>query len=193
MKQFTCVLLLALFCTACFKDNVDEYEQLELPAKTQSGLHTFGFLLNDEVWVNFGERCTIVPSQCRENLEGIYFESDGDIQIRADRVLRDNNQFVSNASIDINLKTAFRGVGSYSAALNDLNTVSYNITVDSSYILPENNPNFIINITRLDLDAKILSGEFSGTLFFRDDLSNQSTSATDSIRIENGRFDILLK
>lgn len=193
MKQFTSILLLALFCTACFKDNADEYQQLELPAKTQSGLHTFGFLLNDKVWVNFGQRCTIVPSQCRENLSGIFYESDGDIQIRADRVLRDNNQFVSNASIDINLKTDFRGEGTYGTVLNDRITASYLISVDSSYILPENNPNFIVNITRLDLDAKILSGEFSGTLFFRDDLSNQSTSATDSIRIENGRFDILLK
>lgn len=193
MKQFTSFLFLVLFCTACDKDNLADYENLELPEITQSGQHTFGFTLDDQLWVNFGQKCTVVPSQCRENLEGTFFDSDGDVKIRADRVLRDNNQFVSSATIDINLKTDFRGVGSYSAALNDLSTVSYMTSIDSSYILPENNPNFVVTITRLDLDARILSGEFSGTLFFRDDLSNQSTSLTDSIRIENGRFDIRLK
>jgi hypothetical protein len=193
MKQLTSILFLMLFCTACTKDNLDEYENLELPEITQSGQHTFGFLLNDDVWVNFGERCSVVPAQCRENLKGFFFESDGDIQISADRVLRDNNQFVSSTSLIIYLKTDFRGLGSYSTALGDLLNVNYLVTEDSIYILPENNPNFVVNITRLDLDAKILSGEFSGTLFHRDNLSNQSTSPTDSIRIEDGRFDIRLK
>lgn len=193
MKQLTGFLLLALICTACYKDNLDEYENLELPEITQSGQHTFGFQLNDEVWVNFGQKCTVVPSQCRENLTGIFYESDGDLNISADRVLRDNNQFVSSTTLIINLKTDFRGVGSYSAALDDLHNVNYLITADSSYMLPENNPNFVVNITRLDLNAKILSGEFSGTLFLRNDVSNQSTSPTDSIRIEDGRFDIRLK
>ncbi len=193
MKQLTSILFLMLFCTACTKDNLDEYEDLELPEITQSGQHTFGFQLDDEVWINFGQKCTVAPSQCRENLTGTFYETDGALKINADRVLRDNNQFVSSSTIDISLETDFRGVGLYSSDLNDQIAASYIISVDSSYILPEINPKFEVTITRLDLDAKILSGVFTGILFLRDDLSNQSTSLTDSIRIENGRFDIRLK
>jgi hypothetical protein len=31
MKQLTSFLFLALFCTACYKDNLDEYKNVELP------------------------------------------------------------------------------------------------------------------------------------------------------------------
>jgi hypothetical protein len=61
------------------------------------------------------------------------------------------------------------------------------------YVLPKTNPGFRIKITKLDTVSNIMSGEFSGTVFKRIDYTNFATSLTDSININDGRFDIKLK
>ena len=180
---------------SCKKD--DTKINFTLPEKTQIGQNTLGFLLNSSVWTNYGQVCLPFAGGCRDNLSGIYYENDGDILINADRVIKQDGRLVSSSSIEITLNTNFRGIGNYSTSTND--TISfvyiYNTAsnFDSMYILPQTNPTFNIKITKLDTINKILSGEFSGKVFKRIDYTNYTTSLTDSIRVDDGRFDIKLK
>ncbi len=192
---FTIYLCLVFLVQSCKKD--DTLINFSLPPKTQTGQNTFGFLLNSSVWTNYGQVCFPFAGGCRDNLSGIFYNNDGDILINADRVIKKDGKFVSSGSIEITLKTNFRGVGNYSTTTNDTISFAYvyktTSNFDSMYILPQSNPIFNIKITRLDTINKILSGEFSGKVFKRIDYTNYTTSLTDSANIDDGRFDIKLK
>ncbi|WP_421797685.1 hypothetical protein [Haliscomenobacter sp.] len=191
------VLFLALvwLLSSCIKD--DSGLSLVLPAKTQSGQHTFGFLLNTGVWTNYGRVCFPFAGGCRENLNGRYYPSDGDISITADKVLYKNNAWNTQENIELNLSTNFRGAGTYSTLTNDTIGVAYSFSEirqpDNTYLLSASNPVFTIVITKIDLLSKTMSGEFSGKLFRRISEASFVTSTTDSIVISEGRFDIRLK
>lgn len=180
---------------SCKKDDTGII--LSLPAKTQSGQNTFGFLLNSSVWTNYGQVCFPFAGGCRENLSGIYYTSDGDIHIRADKVLYKNGSWNTNENIDLNLSTNFRGIGTYSTLSNDTIGVGYWFSeqgqTKKTYLLSQVNPTFTIRVTKVDTIPKILSGEFSGKLFRRLSDTSFATSLTDSIIINDGRFDIKLQ
>ena len=193
MRKYGSIFLsLALLIISCKKDDTGVI--LSLPAKTQSGQHTFGFRLNSVVWTNFGKVCFPFAGGCRENLSGIYYSNDGDIHITADKVFYKNNAWNTEENIDINLSTNFRGARAYSTLTNDSLGVAYYLSEvgqpDKTYLLSESNPVFTIVITRIDPVAKIMSGEFSGKLFRRISDTSFATSPTDSIVINDGRFDI---
>ena len=179
---------------SCRKD--DTGVVLTLPARTQTGQHSFGFLLNSEVWTNYGKVCFLTTG-CRENLDGIYYTNDGDVHLRADKVLYKNNSFSSEENIDLYLSTGFRGTGSYSITNGDTIMAAYRHTVqgqpDVTYLLSSQNPSFTITLDRIDPANKILSGTFSGKLFKQVNSSSTATSTTDSLVITDGRFDIKVK
>jgi len=184
-----------LLFSSCIKD--DTGLTLALPAKTQSGQHTFGCLLNTEVWINYGKVCFPFAGGCRENLQGRYYTSDGDISITADKVLYKNNVWSTQESIGVDLSTNFRGASTYSTLTNDTIGVSYSFSAprqpDKTYLLSASNPVFTIVITKIDTLSKTMSGEFSGKLFRRISEASSATSTTDSIVLKEGRFDIRLK
>ena len=188
-------LALALLFSSCIKD--DSGLTFVLPAKTQLGQHTFGFLLNTGVWTNYGKVCFPFAGGCRENLNGRYYPSDGDISITADKVLYKNNVWNTQENIELNLSTDFRGAGTYSTLTKDTIGVTYSFSEirqpDKTYFLSASNPVFTIVITKFDPDSKTMSGEFSGKLFRRISEESFATSTTDSIVISDGRFDIKLK
>ena len=188
-------LALALSLSSCKKD--DSGLSLVLPAKTQSGQQTFGFLLNAGVWTNYGKVCFPFAGGCRENLNGRYYPSDGDISITADKVLYKNNAWNTQENIELKLSTNFRGAGTYSTLTKDTIGVVYTFSEprqpEKSYLLSASNPVFTIVITKIDPLSKTLSGEFSGKLFRRISEESFATSTTDSIVIRDGRFDIKLK
>lgn len=188
-------LALAWLLSSCIKD--DSGLSLVLPAKTQSGQHTFGFLLNAGVWTNYGKVCFPFAGGCRENLNGWYYPSDGDISITADKVLYKNNAWSTQENIELNLSTNFRGAGTYSTLRKDTIGVAYSFSEprqpDKTYLLSASNPVFTIVITKIDPLSKTMSGEFSGKLFRRISEESFATSTTDSIVISEGRFDLRLK
>lgn len=196
MKQYTHLLLgLSLLLGACKKD--DTGVTLSLPAKTQSGEHTFGFLLNTVVWTNYGQVCFPFAGGCRENLSGIYYTNDGDVHIRADKVFFKNNTWNTEESIDLYLSINFQGARTYSTLTNDTLGVAYSYAEpglpDKVYLLSTSEPLFSIAITKIDPLLKTMSGTFSGKLFRRINDTTLETSATDSIVLSDGRFDIRLK
>lgn len=186
---------LPLLFSSCIKD--DTGLTLALPAKTQSGQHTFGFLFNTEVWINYGKVCFPFAGGCRENLKGRYYPNDGDISITADKVLYKNNVWNTQENIELDLSTNFRGASTYSTLTNDTIGVAYSFSTprqpDKTYLLSASNPVFTIVITKIDLLSKTMSGEFSGKLFRRISEESFATSTTDSIVLTEGRFDIRLK
>lgn len=186
---------LPLLLSSCIKD--DCRLTFVLPAKTQSGQHTFGFLLNTGAWTNYGKVCFLFAGGCRENLNGRYYPSDGDISITADKVLYKNNSWSTHENFSLNLSTNFRGAGTYSTLTNDTIGVAYSFSEprqpDKTYFLSASNPVFTIVITKIDPVSKTMSGEFSGKLFRSISEAFFATSTTDSIVISDGRFDIRLK
>lgn len=196
MKVYLVYFLLpALTFISCKKD--DTQIILSLPAKTQSGQNTFGFLLNSSVWTNYGQVCFPFAGGCSENLSGIYYTSDGNIHLRADKVLYKNGSWNTIENIDFTLVTNFRGIRTYSTLSNDTIGVGYWFSergqTKKTYLLSQANPTFTITVTKIDTTLKILSGEFSGKLFRRLSDTSFATSLTDSIIIHDGRFDIKSK
>ena len=196
MRKYGCLFLsLTVLIISCKKD--DTGVTLSLPAKTQSGQQTFGFRLNSAVWTNFGKLCFPFAGGCRENLNGRYYPSDGDISITADKVLYKNNVWNTQENIELNLSTNFQGARTYSTLTNDTIGVAYSFSEirqpDKTYFLSASNPVFTIVITKIDPLSKTMSGEFSGKLFRRISEESFATSTTDSIVISDGRFDIRLK
>lgn len=177
---------------SCKKD--DTGVNFSLPEKTQSGQNTFGFLLNSAVWRNYGQVCFPFAGGCRENLSGLYYRSDGDINIWADKVLFKNGSWNTIENFNINFSTNFRGSGTYSTLTNDTLGITYFFSErgipKKTYLLSQTNPTFAITITKIDTTGKILSGEFYGKLFRRLSDSSFATSITDSIIVNDGRFDI---
>jgi hypothetical protein len=195
MKTVTTILTTILFLSSCKKD--DTGMLLSLPEKTQSGLNTFGFLLNSNVWTNYGQVCFPFAGGCRDNLNGTYYISDGDIHISADKVLYKNGSWNTNENIDLNVTTNFRGQRTYSTLTNDTIGAGYWLSEkgqkEKTYLLSQSNPIFSITVTKIDTINKILSGEFSGKLFRRISDTSFVTSLKDSIIINDGRFDIKLQ
>jgi hypothetical protein len=185
-------IILCVFLSSCKRDDSDIV--FSLPEKTQSGKNTFGFLLNSLVWTNYGTPCDL--SGCNENVRAIYFRSDGDISISVSRIIFNNNQRTTSEGFYISMKTKFGGERTYNTVSGDTIYVSLNnnlsTPIDSPYITSPLNPKFQVRITKLDTINKILSGEFSGTLFKRNLFNGVATSLTDSINIKEGRFDIKL-
>jgi hypothetical protein len=195
MKKLLAIGIIIISLTSCRKDATEA--AFALPQTTQTGQNTFGFLLNTSVWTNYGQVCFPFAGGCRDNLSGIFYKNDGDILINTDRVIYKNGNLVSSESIEIYLRTKFSGVRTYSTLTNDTISIAYfynkRSSPDSMYVLPKTNPGFRVKITKLDTVSNIMSGEFSGTVFKRIDYTNFATSLTDSININDGRFDIKLK
>lgn len=187
------ILLTTIICS-CKKD--DTGIRFTLPAKTHSGQNTFGFLFNTAVWTNYGHVCVGLPGACRDNLQGTFYD-DGDTYITADRVIYKNNSWNTGESIALYLKTNFKGVQTYSTLTNDIISVDYWFTsrenTKKAYLLSPSNPAFSITISKMDTINKIISGEFYGKLFRRISDTSFTTSITDSIILNDGRFDIKFK
>jgi hypothetical protein len=193
MRQIILLFIVIGFFSSCKKN--DTNKSFTLPPKTQTGKHTFGFLLNSNVWTNYRQRCTFYG--CSDNLVGFYY-SDGDVSVSADRVLFKSGLRNSDESISFSFPTHFTGSKTYSTLNGDSIEVGYRYSdtthLTKYYVLSATNPVFNITITKIDALNKILSGEFSGKLFRRINLSFPPVvSQTDSINVTEGRFDIKLK
>jgi hypothetical protein len=189
MRKLALLLtLLAATYVSCRKDDSDVV--LTLPAATQTGAQTFGFLVNGVVWINYGQLCQPNGGSCRDNLEGMYFPSDGGITLRADQVIYKDG--VSQTQyVELELLTGFGGEKTYSTVVGDhITALLLPVNDLAGYATADVNPNFTVTITRLDTNAGIISGVFSGSLFRR---LTTGTSPIDSVSITEGRFDVRYK
>lgn len=172
-KLFLYVALLLLSqCSKC-KDN-DPAPEAQLPPATQTGANTFGCLVNGEAWtpVGFNGYANYVV-----NYDPSY--RNGTLNIAAYRLSGNggNQQDVGVYS------DSLRSVGVYplttrgkhgAVFLNRQTDCRYYSTDVATYCRGT------LTITRLDLQAGIVSGTFAFTLY---------KPGCDSIRVTQGRFD----
>ena len=193
LKNYLSIFLLALLFITCTKDDSDI--ALVLPNKTQSGEQTFGFLLDDKVWINYGQVCFPFAGGCRENLQVYYFPNKNFL-INADKVLYKNGSWNTKESIDIAVDELLTAK-TYRSVNKDKVTAFYTFEGQGQqpkqYLPHKTRPNFSVSITQLDSVKRTMSGEFNGTLFRVIDLSTLALSTTDSIIVKDGRFDAKLK
>jgi hypothetical protein len=191
-KKITMRLLIILTIFSIWGCNKSDVELNTLPAETQTGANIFGAVIRGKVWTTNGKYCYNQSGNCRENPKANYFIIDtpfnSTLGLSADRIIYKGLSVKSSESFDFRFYRNFTGIGIYHLKRDDsyLNIEYRDNWNDIYYQLLEERETFELNITKFDTTAKIISGKFSGTLF------NQF-APTDSIKINEGRFDIKLQ
>jgi hypothetical protein len=181
-------LTVILWWTSCKKDDTGII--FTLPAKTQTGKNTLGFLLNSQVWTNYG-KIYFLTAPSEQNITA-YYPYNGGISIQADRVLYKNGGLSSTETFTIAIEKTFTGTNSYNLSSNDNGGVYYTISDslrENYYCSSELSPSVNVTINKFDTTNKIISGEFFGKLY-KQILYPPSINYNDSIIIDQGRFDV---
>jgi hypothetical protein len=183
-KVILCFLILVIAC------NKSKDELSTLPERTQIGNNTLGFKLNGRVWTTNGKYCYNQWGNCRDNPLARYFSyGKGGIALTSDRVIYKGVSVASSETFEFSISKDFNRLGVYRLkgvdTLFEVNFTDNNISWQYYKLVP-NRETFQVNITRLDTIAKVVSGEFSGTLYKKDNPS-------DSITISEGRFDVKIQ
>ena len=147
-----------------------------LPPETQTGANTFGCLVNGQPWTPQGNDGTSNYTVSYDQIS-----SGGVLDIHTYRIYGSSANEFQNIVL---FADKIQGVGSNSfrsplntrASFNDQKTNCYWSTRDSTTTYRRGS----LTITRLDLQAGIVSGTFAFTLY---------KPGCDSVRITQGRFD----
>ena len=173
MKIYLLLLPLLWVLLGCQKDDPNPVDQL--PPATQTGANTFGCLVNGQAWTPQGHDGTSNYSVVYDSgLNGGLFD------LKTYRYPGGSNKF---QNIALNIISNAR-IGSYSlgdtqrtrVVFQDTNTSCYWNSRDSATTYRRGT----LTITRLDLQAGIISGTFAFTLY---------KPGCDSVRVTHGRFD----
>ena len=158
-----------LFFFSCKKEEPEP----ELPPATQTGERTFGAYVNGEVWVPKGRPSTFTP-----NLNIIYdpgYEG-GNLEIKAYRVLDTNNEFIFMNMSNLDHEGLYE--------FGDPKVGAATFWSDCVYERKEDvYREGTLEITRLDLEAGVISRKFEFTL---------AMPGCDTLRVREGRFDYQL-
>ena len=166
--------LLLLFLFSC----KDEDLQPELPPATQTGERTFGAYVNGGVWVPKGR-----PSTFRSNFSLTYEPGyrGGTVNIRAYRITSDDPEVKGYIQIG---SSHIGSEGIYPLNDSEISLIVfrdsecyYNTTEDEVY------REGTLEITRLDMEAGVISGKFEFSL---------AMTGCDTIHVTEGRFDYKL-
>ena len=173
MNRTTALLLAALLgLSQCKKNDPDPVDQL--PPATQTGAGTFGCLVNGQPWTPQGNDGT---SNYSVSYDRNY--RDGTLSVSAYRIAGggSSNQTVGVNSDSLRNTGVFRMKtrGRTGAAFIDHSTSCRYYSQDANTYCRGQ-----LTITRLDLQAGIVSGTFAFTLY---------KPGCDSVRVTDGRFD----
>jgi hypothetical protein len=163
-------LLLALCLTGCEKNNPFA-PGTELPPETTTGANTFGCIVNGKVWRNGGY---FNPAESLNIPE----MTESRLQIAAARKVTD-----TLTSIHIRIWTDEISIGAYSCDSMSIN-ISYLLILaganGTAYEYPYAHEG-VVEITRYDLENRIVSGRFNALL---------KLDGCEDIVITDGRFDL---
>jgi len=171
--------LLFLLLIGCKKDAPDLVVPDQLPPATQTGANTFGCLLNGQAWLPSGGG---LSGPFRVTYDPGY--AGGSLQLRINRAvagLPDGQyMFIGGSSVN--------KIGSYAASNAGPAGIYFDTGRQSGpcqeYDFFNNAPGFLmkgqLTITRLDMQAGIISGTFDFTL---------AQTGCDTLKITQGRFD----
>jgi hypothetical protein len=182
---FAIVVIVPLLSAKCAKTPIEPKEPLtpleQLPEATQTGANTFGCLVDGEVFIPKGN----IYYQAIEKQR--YDENVGSLRFLA----RNVKDFGNGIGIYIYIKNSAYSTGIYTDIAYTSNNSSYPgleivdksgdiTTVERCFI--DSTKSHFIEITKLDLENKIVSGLFEFTVVNED--------KTDTIKITDGRFDL---
>jgi hypothetical protein len=184
-------ILLTLILIGCKKnfDNTNNISELKLPAYSETGAQTFGFLLNDSVWTNFGKYFYTdgVTSGWRDNeviSEYTYAGTSNDVafQVSGRLTIVDNNIATKDISAglsfvpDLPYEKIYSLTGDYPRNFNVNDNISY------KFYRIKQGTTFTLNVTKFDTLEKVCSGRLNGVLY-------NDQNGNDSIIVKDGRFD----
>jgi hypothetical protein len=172
-KIISAVLILTVFCFAeCKKNKVDSNG---LPAATQEGKNTLGFLLNGQPWKPQGNNGTANLSIDYD--DGI---NNGGMGISAYRIISENErEYFKIGIIDsLNPRTAPFSINLTNKALYRIGFTNNQCSIFS---FDNTQVNGIITVTKLDRTNRIIAGTFNATL---------NKTGCSEIKITDGRFDM---
>ncbi len=199
-KIYLAALILTFF--SCSKglqyyDNTVAASRLALPAYSEDGANTFGFMMNDSVWTVFGKKYfgdMFTPAAWHDNVVGVGFGSSGvppiqiftvsgELTVVKQNLMQKDYQTTINFFPDSPFLRTYLLSGSFSAPSSGwLTFIKRPIDImhsDEYYFIDSSKP-LTIQLTRFDTVAKICAGHFHGSVY----------SYTDSIIITDGRFDV---
>lgn len=173
-------LLLPLLLTACQK----EQPEFSLSPATQTGANTLSCLVDGQVFLAYGRRCSNFGSTCEEALSVRYQPTQGRLLLETIFSTEGHDEALSLVADSVfapglagtQHPSSYRPAGlGYSDRRSKLN---YS-TADPKYTH--------ITITRLDTTAHIISGTFEGDL--KTLLINPTTEKL-AVVVTEGRFDV---
>ncbi|MFC6223517.1 hypothetical protein ACFP2F_09715 [Hymenobacter artigasi] len=184
MKARYLLLLLPLLgMRKCEREPVPTFK---LPAVTQDGANTMGFVIDGRVWQNYG--WLPYTTGASDNLRATYSPRYGskNFSLNAGQIARD---VYENFYLSIDSLTS---IGTYQASKNRLLGVS--VRAERGFVFENKESQTVysylykgstatIVIAKLDTVEHIIAGTFEGTL-------RQGNDSTKLVRITDGRFDV---
>lgn len=171
IKGFVIILCVLLLCFSCKKEEENEV----LPQLTNTGVGSFGFLLNNEVWLPRQLRFPLFPPPSK--LDCSYFPESGRLHISA---RREYNDSIKYEDIYLEVYSIFHA-GQY--PFNNNSVSFYRVFSDKTSELYDENDFLTGNceITFIDTTTKIISGTFAISFL---------KTTNKSINVKNGIFDL---
>ncbi len=172
------MFITTILSSSCKKNKISEIDKL--PPATQTGVKTFGCLVNGKAWIPDNGCALLCPSSLKfyyDNINGGQFSTKTELTING---RKEYINFGFDSCNKIGEYIFSTGMPGRSFAYNDYNKPNCQTlfsndtgTAISGYF----------NITRFDLPNGIISGTFEITL---------SKQGCETINITNGRFDAKL-
>jgi hypothetical protein len=194
MKTLFAVLVVSLvFMAGCSNsyDNIAESKQITLPPISESGQGTFGFMLDNSVWTVFG------ASEGRVGWgKKIWFDNElhltydrtgtpgeNPVQLQGRMTIVQKGMVLKDVEALLTFLPAPPYVQHYILSGESSSTfIIEHHTLRKTYYITDRYP-FELEITAFDLGTKICSGRFSGVVY----------NGADSLIVDDGRFDVLLR
>ncbi len=167
------------FITACKKHNNHPTDKNGLPAATQTGAHTLGFLLNGEPWVPAGNNGS---PRLTDDYDPLY--NKGVMSITAYRIFSETDQEFFNFGVTDSMNFV-KTPKIYTLSHSSLFNVYYSSVIKKVELYSTDDTTYCsgsMTLTKFDLTNHIISGTFTITM---------ASPHTDTIRITDGRFDVL--
>lgn len=190
MKVILCSIVFLMLLPSCIKDK--DYKPT-LPDITTTGTNTMGFVYGESsIWTAIFKKYDMFGTPHYEPSAGcqLYHFQDSTISfnITGSMYIKNKNGIIpDNSDITIALYKAALTTKTYLFdTVNFSRVIFENSLINKKY---SNIPNtFILTVTNIDTSKEIISGLFSGTLYYFN--NNTGYNLDDSLKIHEGRFDI---
>ncbi|UKN00235.1 DUF6252 family protein [Paracrocinitomix mangrovi] len=159
---------------ACKKDKQTTEVVKQLPEATQIGANTFGCKINGEVFLPKGNIYYWGIDYPK------YYTSSGRLWIR----IRNISDYENWIYMHIHVSEGIFNTGSHNLSLDDSYAPYKELIEDApdyEYII-DTTSNYQVNITRIDTEENIVSGQFEFTCLY--------PPTSDTIKVTEGRFDL---